>query len=255
MSNDISIRSTDSAIESDQIQEAFDFDEYERELKCADRYSNCASYAWVCKKTGSSYRSFQQGCRKTCGFCKPDAPPAYVSARPGISLSKKRDIMKACLDAHNAKRRLHQHTPSMIYSQKLADRAQTYAEYLRDTDKFDHDDFRGYGFDKSIGENLYWSSSRIRTPEDAVASWYNEIKNYNFRTSASNGGVIGHFTQLVWQRSNILGCGVATSSKGTWIVARYEPAGNTRGAYKANVHPLKVTSGDAFFDNKDEIIL
>ena len=60
----------------------------------------------------------------------------------------------------------------MRWSQKLADRAQTFAEYLMDTNKFEHDSFRGYGFPGTVGENVYRSSSSISTSEDAVTAWY-----------------------------------------------------------------------------------
>ena len=76
---------------------------------------------------------------------------------------------------------------------------------------------------------------------------YDEIANYNFETGTSNGGEIGHFTQLVWDSSTKLGCGVAKSaSGGTFVVARYLPAGNTRGQSTKHVHELKA--------KKDELV-
>ena len=70
------------------------------------------------------------------------------------------------------------------------------------------------------GENLYWAGSSSGLPDaaqsyaDAVASWYAEMSDgaYDFATGASgNGGVVGHFTQVVWSGSTEVGCGVSLS--------------------------------------------
>ena len=51
-----------------------------------------------------------------------------------------------------------------------------------------------------VGENLYWAAGSYAGDNHAifaVEKWYNEIENYNWNTGASsNGGVIGHFTQV-----------------------------------------------------------
>ena len=76
---------------------------------------------------------------------------------------------------------------------------------------------------------------------------YDEIYNYNFKTGDKiNGGVIGHFTQMVWKSSTRVGYGVAVASSPKWgtygskmvfVVAKYTPGGNTP-PYTANVMPL-----------------
>ena len=73
---------------------------------------------------------------------------------------------------------------------------------------------------------------------------YDEIKDYNFTDpTKSTGKVTGHFTQVVWKASTKLGIGKGTGKKGSmacnYVVARYAPAGNIRGEYKANVLPKK----------------
>jgi hypothetical protein len=73
----------------------------------------------------------------------------------------------------------------------------------------------------------------------AAASWYSEIKQYNFR----RGGFTmqtGHFTQLVWKGSQRLGVGIATGRSGkTYVVAQYSPSGNMKGKFQTNVLPAK----------------
>ncbi len=53
-----------------------------------------------------------------------------------------------------------------------------------------------------------------------------------------NSSQSGHFTQLVWRGSRLLGVGLASDGKGkTVVVANYDPAGNYLGRYAENVLP------------------
>ena len=76
---------------------------------------------------------------------------------------------------------------------------------------------------------------------------YNEINNYDFVSGTSKGGVIGHFTQMVWKSSTKVGYGVAEApspkysswgGKIVFVVAKYQSPGNMYGAYTQNVNPL-----------------
>lgn len=74
--------------------------------------------------------------------------------------------------------------------------------------------------------------------------WYQEINDYDFSTFKSkNGNPVGHFTQLVWDASNTLGCGLAANltTKRFYGVARYTPTGNIQNWYNDNVYPLLTT--------------
>ena len=107
------------------------------------------------------------------------------------------------------------------------------ADVLATTDVMKHD-AKGYG------ENLAWNwSSAGPSPIPAsrpVQSWYDEIKDYNFKNpKAAPFHKVGHFTQVVWKKSTRLGCGQAGSKHGVFTVCIYNPAGNTRGRYSDNV--------------------
>ena len=72
---------------------------------------------------------------------------------------------------------------------------------------------------------------------------YDEESNYNYQTGRSNGGQIGHFTQIVWKGTTKLGIAKASATTkkngfyATYVVAHYSPAGNIigRSNYRANV--------------------
>lgn len=69
---------------------------------------------------------------------------------------------------------------------------------------------------------------------------YNEVckPGYKFSGGSRNSGT-GHFTQVVWKESTVLGIGRAEAEEGgmkcAYIVGRYKPAGNFIGEYQQNV--------------------
>ena len=72
--------------------------------------------------------------------------------------------------------------------------------------------------------------------------WYNEIKDYDFNNPTFSSQC-GHFTQVVWADSTLLGGGIATTTDGkTFVVARYSKPGNMRSKFKENVKPLQEDS-------------
>jgi len=70
----------------------------------------------------------------------------------------------------------------------------------------------------SQGENLAWrwAAPTLGTNDDwEEEGWYDsEEPNYDYSTGgSSNGGVIGHFTQMVWDETTKLGCGIARTDE------------------------------------------
>jgi len=155
---------------------------------------------------------------------------------------KERNIANTYMHAHNAKRELHCTTPCASLGRQLAADAQAYADTCPS----------GHANNLDAGENLYfaWGSAKEQDPEqiyeNAVRGWYNEIDDYNYPTHSgdSEDSVIGHFTQVVWKDSTVIGCGMKTDCKSrysTVVVCRYQPAGNYIGQNADNVMPLAST--------------
>uniref|UniRef100_A0A1B0ABE4 SCP domain-containing protein n=1 Tax=Glossina pallidipes TaxID=7398 RepID=A0A1B0ABE4_GLOPL len=61
------------------------------------------------------------------------------------------------------------------------------------------------------------------TADEVVTSWYEQIKNYNFKKPGFSGNT-GHFTQLVWKDSKELGAAKHVSGTSTYIVCFYDPS-------------------------------
>ena len=61
---------------------------------------------------------------------------------------------------------------------------------------------------------------------------------YSFGSDSGSGGT-GHFTQVVWKGSTVLGIGSGDTERNgmycTYVVGRYKKAGNFIGRYKENV--------------------
>ena len=179
----------------------------------------------------------------------PDDNGHYLSIelnnkKNGVFIPNKTDLARFRRDSlkrHNYYRKYHQ-AGQLELTEKLNNYAQNYAENLATRGKMEHskkaDRQKIYG--DWTGENLYyyWTTANLTiTGADAIDSWYDEIEDYDFAKGVSkNGGVVGHFTQLVWKESSQLGVGVARSSKNkVFVVANYHPGGNFNNMEKSNV--------------------
>jgi len=113
----------------------------------------------------------------------------------------------------------------IVWSDDVAQSAQNYAEVLASSGAFEHD------LNNNYGENLY-ASSRVASYVDAIDVWYSEKPDYTYENnSCASGKVCGHYTQLIWEESQEMGCGISVYKKGTFkggvvIVCRYNPPGN-----------------------------
>ena len=85
--------------------------------------------------------------------------------------------------------------------------------------------------DNRFGENIYWCSGFKATPLAVADSWADEQKSFNFTTLTCNGAwyECGHYTQLIWETTKSVGCGMATCGNQQIWVCNYDPPGNWQG--------------------------
>ncbi|KAK5975410.1 C-type single domain activation associated secreted protein ASP3 [Trichostrongylus colubriformis] len=95
---------------------------------------------------------------------------------------------------------------------------------------------------EGLGENLWMMSpvSRNKTASiiNAIASWFEELEKKGvptankFTMDVFNRGV-GHYTQVVWQRSDRIGCGIqdCPNTPMTYVGCEYQTAGNMLNDY------------------------
>lgn len=145
--------------------------------------------------------------------------------------------MAGFLFGHNRVREEHC-APPLVWSAEVARQAQRWADSLA---------ANGCPLKHSgvYGENLVRGTVGVdEDPEKIVDLWYREVSAYDF----ARGGFsekTGHFTQVVWSDTQRLGCGTSTcQGKRIWV-CNYDPPGNYRGQYAANVLRSSCRSGAA----------
>ena len=149
-----------------------------------------------------------------------------------ININEFKDAHIALLE-HNRLRRIHFSNTPLQYSKKVEYDAQQYANYLAKTGQFEHDP---KNLSHKYGENLY-AFSLNKTPNLAriIQKWYDEKQYYTYGTQACvRGKMCGHYTQIIWKESKLLGCASAQYKKGRFkggyvTVCKYYPYGNIVG--------------------------
>jgi uncharacterized protein YkwD len=147
--------------------------------------------------------------------------PALLVLFLAISLatSSAQSLISAdTLAAHNTVRVRLNITP-LTWSDKLADRAQQWADHLLATKQFAHRP------DSPYGENLFAIVGAPASPARVVDDWAAESKDYDYASNKCRK-VCGHYTQIVWASTKAVGCAVARDSRREVWVCDYDPPGN-----------------------------
>jgi len=166
---------------------------------------------------------------------------AWIFFRDVNAICDDQGMMDGMLSAHN-KTRSEVGAPELSWSDELAGHAREWANYLAQEERcvVRHRPEQGRYF-HGYGENLYWASAVVwsdgkREPQDitpshVVQNWAAERINYSYETnSCRDGKSCGHYTQIVWQQTEQVGCARAICPDKSQIwVCRYHPAGNSIG--------------------------
>lgn len=127
-------------------------------------------------------------------------------------------LADSMLAAHNSIRR-SVGVPPLVWSDRLADFAQEWADYLATHRQFSHRRNSPYG------ENLFEITGARASPVEVVNDWASESRNYQYRSNGCRG-VCGHYTQIVWRDTRRVGCAAARSGRTEVWVCNYDPPGN-----------------------------
>lgn len=159
---------------------------------------------------------------------------------------------QAALKAHNDEREKYC-ASHLLWSPELAQWAQEWAQKQRlqngqpvpghhTNEQKLQNPFRPKEY---VGENIAWG---VDTEAAAVGEWVEEAQNYHYNEDNGYGGQdrppgcmppanlpptssksCGHFTQVIWNRTQYVGCGKSTNSGLTFVVCNYYPPGNYGG--------------------------
>ena len=135
--------------------------------------------------------------------------------------------------AHNAVRAAVGVGP-LFWDERLAATAQAWANQCVDLQPLygliDHNNGRSVGYPWYVGENIAGTSGITLTGQLAVNIWAGELADYDYASNTcAPGKVCGHYTQIVWANSVLIGCGMSTCPALAYpnsIVCNYGPAGN-----------------------------
>ena len=130
-------------------------------------------------------------------------------------------IAQGTLDAHNAIR-ARVGVPPLVWSDRLVQVAQDWANHLIATGALSHRPNNRYG------ENIYAIAGGHATPAEVVDLWAKEARGYDIRSNACSG-VCGHYPQIVWGKTRAVGCAVARNPQREVWVCNYDPPGNVVG--------------------------
>uniref|UniRef100_A0A665UGQ9 Cysteine-rich venom protein-like n=1 Tax=Echeneis naucrates TaxID=173247 RepID=A0A665UGQ9_ECHNA len=130
-------------------------------------------------------------------------------------------------DKHNAFRRAVQPTASdmlrMDYSAEVAVSAQAWVDrcilaHGAPSTRM----LNGY----ELGENLFYASTPMSWTA-VIGAWHSEVSFYLYPNGSTNGHAIGHYTQVVWNSSYKVGCGMKLCYDNIYLYGcHYYRAGN-----------------------------
>lgn len=159
-----------------------------------------------------------QKANQTIRVCRPVQQHCYVSGvkeafaenfAEDKSVSAKSTSIKSgesCLDAHNRYRAAHGIPALKQPSAELQAYADKRGQELASTDNFSHPAH------SKFGENLFMGFGKDYSCQEAVKSWYDEIKDYDYNKPVFSSKT-GHFTQVIWKGSTQVACATTKSQK------------------------------------------
>ena len=140
-------------------------------------------------------------------------PPAIVEHVTALDAA-------SILTYHNPYRDELKLTP-LVWSDELAKSAQAWVNRLAANNEFKHSK-------TDFGENLWRGTAGAYQTKQMIDAWGAEKNQfvYGIFPHVTKGGMVGHYTQLIWKTTYQVGCGMAKSGDKEYLACHYDPAGN-----------------------------
>jgi hypothetical protein len=134
------------------------------------------------------------------------------------------------LAAHNTER-VALDLPPLVWSETLAAEAAVWANQLAELGWLQHSPGNQR---QGEGENLWMGTANAFTLEEMVGDWAEEKRMFRdgpFPDVSISGDwhEVGHYTQMIWKGTSLVGCAITTADGWDYLVCRYSPAGNLVG--------------------------
>jgi len=139
------------------------------------------------------------------------------------------------LDSHNYYRKKEDASDMefMLWDDELANMAQDWSDRC----VAEHGELENSSRWPFVGQNMFHSNMKNRKLTDSIRVWWEEIEFFNREKNKCEGGICGHYRQMVWSTSKYVGCGVTQCKPsmggdivdGDFVVCNYGPMGNTEG--------------------------
>ena len=153
----------------------------------------------------------------------PPRAPEAPAVKPAASRMSAQDIKG--ITAYHNKVRADVGVGPLQWSQGLANYAQEWTDSLAST-------ICGmkHRTDGLYGENLFQGTAGAFTAVDGAKAWESEKKAFQGSAlTRSNALAVGHYTQMVWRDTRMLGCGESVCDTTLIVACNYDPPGNILG--------------------------
>jgi pathogenesis-related protein 1 len=166
------------------------------------------------------------GCASQPAQSPPAAPRPTPVAEAGVRAPLSAPGMAPhdinAITAHHNKVRADVGVEPLKWAPEMAAYAQQWAEQLAASGcQMKHRSPNAYG------ENLFQGTFGAYTSVDAAKAWETEKKDYGGGVlTESNWAPAGHYTQMVWRQTTLLGCGQAVCRNTLIVACNYNPPGN-----------------------------
>lgn len=181
---------------------------------CCSQYGWCGTEPEYCSDVAPTAME-----PVTAALVTATAPLETVPATATSATAGTRD--EEWLDSHNSRRRQWHEDNGKGYvplqwSSALKADAQVWAQYLLDTNQFEHDPTKG-----PYGENIAMNSGSVIQPttENVLSRWVEDEADDDYPEN-------GHLTQVLWRATKWVGCADARSGDRHVQVCRYARPGN-----------------------------